>query len=129
MKSVVLLLLAANAPQQFNLECAGTTDLIFVGGTTSTPYQRTLRIDLATNQWCADACAEVEPIFRIEPGRLVLREMKQDTPRGRRIDRESVDRVTSGHDSMTEAAGRSAFRAGQCKVAPFTGFLKGPTKF
>jgi hypothetical protein len=131
---LALLLAAPAAPQQFNLECAGTTDVIFVGGQTSTPYKRTLRIDLATKQWCADECSTVEPIAAIQPKYLMLRDVTRDTPRSYWRESESVDRTTGYHSSRASNApagsvGRSSFSSGKCELARFTGFVSGATKF
>lgn len=121
-------------PQQFNLECAGKVDLIYIGGQSSAPYRRTLRIDLASQRWCADRCEAVEPIASIQPGVLVLRDIARDTPREYRRESESVNRVTGIHSSRATnsppgRAGRSSFSEGACTLAPFTGFVNGPTKF
>lgn len=135
MRTLALLaLMAAVPPQQFNLVCAGKTDVIAPGVNSQTPYNRVLRIDLTTSQWCAGECAEVEPIARVEPGRLLLRDVKRDTPRENWTERESVDRVTGYHSSIAEAGIRtrnpqSAFSSGHCEAAPFTGFARGPAKF
>lgn len=134
--ALALLWAAAATPQQFNLECTGTTDVIFVGGQTAKPYQRTLRIDLSAKQWCAGDCAAVEPIASIQPGQIILRDVTRDTPREYWRETESVDRVSGYHSSRASdhpiasgRGGRSSFSSGSCKLAPFTGFTNGPAKF
>lgn len=123
------LMASTGPPQKFDLVCAGTAEKLAIGGAVSTPYQRHLRIDLATGQWCAEDCAKVERIARVEPGRLLLRDVKIDTPREYWVERESVDRVTGEHSSMAtdSPAGpspRSAFSKGHCELAPFSEFAK-----
>lgn len=135
MKLALLFLLAAAEPgQQFNLVCTGTVETVRLGGVDSAPYTRTLRVDLGAGQWCADDCGSVEPIERVEPGRITFRSVRRDTPREYRMERESVNRVTGEHSSTTESGldgpvPRSAFSAGHCEKAEFTGFVQGPTKF
>jgi hypothetical protein len=132
--AVAIALAASSTPRQFNLECAGTVDVIYIGGQSSAPYKRVLRIDLAAKQWCADQCAAVEPIASVQPNLLILRDVTRDTPREYWRESESVNRVTGGHSSRasdhpTGRAGRSSFSEGICKLAPFTGFASGVTKF
>lgn len=135
MKLAALAILAAAAPaQQFDLVCRGTVEVVRLGGVDRSPYSRTLRIDLGTRQWCADACAAVDPIARIEPGRIVLRDEKRDTPREYWVERESVDRMTGEHSSMAgnDPLGRNprtAFSAGHCEKVTFSGFVTGKTRF
>lgn len=129
MKALVLaaVALAAPAGKPFNLECRGSTEVVQLGGVTTSSYTRTLRVDLAAGQWCADACKTVEPIAKAEPQRLTFRETAVDTPRRYWRESESVDRVTGAHSSMAGnnpkgPLPRTAFSKGQCEVRPFTGF-------
>lgn len=127
-----LLALAVMSTQQFNLNCAGDLTSMGHGGNTVTAYSRVLRIDLASKRWCADECRTVDPIASVEPGRLLLKDRKTDTPREYWFERESVDRTTGEHSSAATDGpygSYSRFRKGQCEKAPFTGFTTGPTKF
>jgi hypothetical protein len=124
---VVLLLVAASPPKQFNLECAGTVEILGLSGVTASSYTRTIRIDLTANQWCADECSKVDQIASVEPNRLLLRDIKQDTARNYWAESEAVDRTTAEHSSMARndpmgPAPRSAFSKGKCILKPFTGF-------
>lgn len=124
---IAALVTAQPSAGQFDLQCAGQITAMAPGGEHVAPYSRRLRIDLQAGQWCADACSKVEPIARVEPSRLLLRDVKTDSPREYWIERESVDRVTGAHSSMAtnSPAGpnpRSAFSAGSCEKQPFSGF-------
>jgi hypothetical protein len=127
--------LAIGAPsEQFDLVCKGQAVVLTLAGKTTTPYRRTLRIDLTAEKWCAEDCATVDRIASVEPSRLLLRDVKRDTPREYWIERESVDRVTGAHSSMASdnphgANPHSAFSTGSCEKAPFTGLEPAAKKF
>lgn len=135
--ALIALAVAAGAPdpaQQFNLLCTGTMTTLTLAGKAEEPYTRVFRVDLAAQQWCADECTSVEPIKRIEPGRLVLIDDDRSDLRPDRINRETLNRVTGDHSSHYQNGPvgpvyRSVFRAGRCERAPFTAFVSGETKF
>lgn len=62
----------AHAADQFDLLCTGTVKQRANGK--PSPYQKTYRIDIATNRWCVDACAQAGAIFAVTASKLTLME-------------------------------------------------------
>jgi hypothetical protein len=111
----------AGTPQQFDLECTGTSKGI---NGSEKPWSVRLVVDLKARQFCYVGCGMVSSIARIEPDRLVFK----DAPPSVSSDRDEfwVSR-TNGYASAVFISRRYdmyEFITGACKVAPFSGLPK-----
>jgi hypothetical protein len=107
---VLMLLTAASTPDQFDLNCKA-----WVRGTGN--ITRHYRVDLATKQWCVDACT-VKPLAEVNNTQIVF----VDTKAQYRGD------PSEALDFVDRTSGKWAFYApfwmgqGTCEPAPFSGF-------
>lgn len=118
--------IALAAAAAFNLFCTGEAESLSIGFSETKAYSTTFRVDLESEQWCQDECRAVNKIARIEPARLVLRDVDEETERREYHLTETLNRETGEH-SLTERhkyerRDTAVFKAGKCEVQPFTGF-------
>ena len=115
-------LLAAVAATAFNLSC--DLHMKMVVSHDAEPIEadirKTLRVDLATMQWCENECTETEPIERVNTTVLTLVEEAD-----RRIDSYkslTINRESGRLDYHMRINESSVDEKGFCKPTPFTGF-------
>lgn len=137
-KAALILALAAQQPQQFDLDCRSP-----VPGADASVWKQAsihLRIDLAAMKWCNDydadfaakngliSCGVLHPIVEVQPTVIWL-EKAPDTPEGRpRAQYTAIDRVTGEYDEVSDLYGGYAVSA-MCQKQPFSGFPKIQTQF
>jgi hypothetical protein len=113
---------ALTAIAAFNLICTGTLRtgplglaLPEAGGE---PYTITYRIDLASNRWCSDECASLEPVVLVTDTEILLRE--SHVPSGGRTT--IVGRVVGLFADTSIEGNIATLRSGRCEQGQFTGF-------
>lgn len=113
---------ALTALAAFNLICTGTLRTGPIGlampEAGGEPYTITYRVDLASNLWCSDECASLEPIVLVTDTELLLREAH--VPSGGRTT--IVGRLVGLFADTSIDGNIATLRSGRCEQAPFTGF-------
>lgn len=129
MKSLLILLaMATQSPQQFDLICSGRHTIVGVAGKKETPYSMHMRVDLRRRIWCEADCRERINIFAIQPTRIVFEDTVDVNGDHLMHTRHIVDRET-GHQVMTADGAAYISYIGDCERRPFTGFPSFDTKF
>lgn len=111
----------AHASQQFDLRCEGvaTTD------GQQRPWADTIRIDLAGERWCWDACERTYRIHEIAPDRLLLEQRHDRTTVVESRARLEIDRTTGQLTDWRTSIGLVTFemrKVAQCEPREFSGF-------
>ncbi len=114
------------AATTFNLACAGQSDANGITFSEKKKYETVFRVDLELGKWCEDDCKQVEDIARIEPTRIVLRDISHGDYPLVYHDTEYLDRETAEHHRfVSNKQGRNPFDMtwkGKCTLGEFTGF-------
>lgn len=113
---------AANAADQFDLICTGSTQA--TGEFHHEPISTRFHIDLATKQWCDGECS-LHPLAELNDTQIVFMETKAAYRGDPAAALNYVDR-TNGKWSFFTSYWQGE---GSCQVAPFTGFPSPATKF
>jgi hypothetical protein len=132
---------AADAPQQFDLVCTGTTEQTTVGEPKRhEPFNATFHIDLEGKKWCTGGCGAIYDIYSVQPATIELKEPKHvERPTfplslaGDEIDTSFISRTTGEYHALfSTGQGRNILMRvtkGSCERRPFSGFPEIKTKF
>lgn len=119
---------AVAAPDQFDLDCSGTTRTQTVSTDKTEPFTRHYRIDLESKRWCAADCGAVHPIAEVQESYLKLEPGSDEyTPEGRKTFTSMISRTTGAETVTYAVTGRDLYTSesrAQCRAAAFSGFPK-----
>ena len=90
------------------------------------PMSFVYRVDLDANRYCADACAETQPIASVTYGNIVFEDETDGwsgQPTYRKVSRESGE-YYGRRERVAPGGAEHVIMIGACKRAPFTGFPK-----
>jgi hypothetical protein len=124
---VSLLGASSIAVAAFNLVCTGTgvTGLFQPGSVQiqqkkEEPFTAILRVDLDSKRWCSGECETTQPIFSVEPTRIIFR---KDSDSDLQADTITFANRESGYYFDRNRVGQFlSMNIGSCEKAPFSGF-------
>lgn len=129
MRTSFLFALLAASPStdtaRFDLVCVGTRQDSLNGPIVADTSK--LIVDLENKLWCWDTCETTFSIVSVMPDRIVLQDIREETPRHNELTRTEVNRTTgvlSGISIETRPFPTYIKQDATCKKASFSGFPK-----
>lgn len=115
--------LLAAAAAAFNLNCSVHRTLISMAAPFSKPISETqaritYRIDLHAGRWCADDCAETQPVAGVQDTLILLKARDLSDFASEEI---SINRESGAYSMRGVPNVLFSYASGQCERAPFTG--------